>query len=103
MNQEEAVLHFLLGRPFTPVCWGRLYKRACIESVRFDETMRIAEDGKFFLDAIKNSHNVYFLSECSYFYFIREGSAVQSGFTEKYYDELQFCEDLVEQYRGKKN
>lgn len=102
MNQEEAVLHFLLEWPFTPVCWGRLYKRACIESVRFDETMRIAEDGKFFLDAIKNSHNVYFLSERSYFYFIREGSAVHSGFTEKYYDELQFCEDLVEQYRGKK-
>lgn len=102
LNQEEAVLHFLLEWPFTQVCWGRLYKRACIESVRFDETMRIAEDGKFFLDAIKNSHNVYFLSERSYFYFIREGSAVHSGFTEKYYDELQFCEDLVEQYRGKK-
>ena len=44
LNQEEAVLHFLLEWPFTPVCWGRLYKRACIESVRFDETMRIAED-----------------------------------------------------------
>ena len=27
---------------------------------------------------------------------------MHSGFTEKYYDELQFCEDLVEQYRGKK-
>lgn len=101
LNQKEAVLHFLLEWPFKPVCWGRLYKRACIESVRFDETMRIAEDGKFFLDAIKNSHNVYFLSERSYFYFIREGSAVHSGFTEKYYDELRFCEDLVEQYRGK--
>lgn len=101
LNQDEAIQCFLQGKLFFPVCWGRLYKKACIESVRFDETMRIAEDGKFFLEAIHNSRNIYFLSEPSYFYFIREGSAVHSGFTEKYYDEVKFCEALVERYNGK--
>lgn len=102
LQKTEAIFHFLKGKPLTAVCWGRLYKKSCVEFVRFDENMNIAEDGKFFLEAINNSKSVYFMAERLYFYFIREGSVVHSGFTEKYYDELNFCEELENRYKGQR-
>lgn len=103
LTRDEAVDHFLKGDLFTPVCWGRLYRKKCIESIKFDTSMRIAEDGKFFLDAINNCDSVYVIAERLYFYYIRPGSAVHEGFNSKYYDELKFCEDLVETYKAKYN
>lgn len=100
LNREEAIYHFLKEDLYTAVCWGRLYARANIASLRFDESMRIAEDGKFFLGAIQKSSCIYVIPERYYYYYIREGSAVHSGFTEKYFDTLGFCEEMARDYQG---
>ena len=99
LNQEEAIFHFLKSDYYTPVCWGRLYRKSCIKSLKFDEKLRIAEDGKFFLSAIENSEQIYVIPDTKYYYYIRNGSTVHSGFTEIYYDEIEFCEELVERYK----
>lgn len=96
LKRDEALYHFLREDLFTAVCWGRLYKKSCVESIRFDTTMRIAEDSKFFYDAIQNSKRICVIPERLYFYCIHQGSVVHSGFTPKYYDELRFCEAIVQ-------
>ena len=96
LNCDKALFHFLKADIFTAVCWGRLYRKNCIASIRFDTTMRIAEDSKFFYDAIQNSKRICVIPERLYFYCIHQGSVVHSGFTPKYYDELRFCEAIVQ-------
>lgn len=96
LKHDEAIYHFLREDIFTAVCWGRLYKKNCIESIRFDTTMRIAEDSQFFFEAILNSKIICVIPERLYFYCIHQGSVVHSGFTPKYYDELRFCETIVQ-------
>ena len=100
LKKDDAIYHFLKADYFTAVCWGRLYCRSCIKFLRFDEHMRIAEDGKFFLNAIENSESIFIIPEKLYYYVIRDGSAVHSGFTQKYYDELKFCEELAKANHG---
>ena len=87
---------------FAPVCWGRLYKKSVINGVYFDEKMSIAEDGKFFLEAIERSNKNIVIPEKNYFYFIRNGSLAHSGYDKKWLGELEFCEDCLKKYANTK-
>lgn len=96
LEQKDAAYHFFKQDIYTPVCWARLYKRSCIENIRFNTAMRIAEDGDFFWNAIKCSHLLCVIPENLYYYYIHSSSVMHSGFTSKYYDELYFCDRLIE-------
>lgn len=96
LNKEDGLIHFFKKDIFTPVCWGRLYKRTIVNNILFDINMKISEDGKYFYSALENSVNTIIIGDRLYYYFIRNNSTVHSGFNEKYYDELYFCKSLVE-------
>lgn len=96
LARNDAIKHFLRSDIFSPVCWGALYKKSVIEQLRFDTDMAIAEDGKFLYYAIANSKNISICKDAVYYYSIITGSTIHSGFTLKYYDELKFCELLIE-------
>lgn len=100
LTREDGIYHFIKEDLYTTVCWGRLYRRSSIGEMRFDERMRIAEDGKFFLGMIEKSSRICVIPERLYHYYIRSGSAAHSGFTEKYLDVLGFCEEMARTYKG---
>ena len=95
LDKKNSIKEFLRGQLFTCVCWGNLYKTNMIKKNSFDCNMRIAEDGKFLLDSIELSEKNIIIPERLYYYFIRKDSVVHSGFSEKYYDEMKFCKELI--------
>lgn len=99
LDRENSIVKFFKEDYFFPVCWGRLYKRNIIDSLRFDESMSVAEDGKFFLEAIQNSTNNIFIYEKKYYYYIRTGSLVHSGYNKKWLGELYFYEKCLKEYK----
>lgn len=100
LTREEGIYHFIKEDLYTTVSCGRLYRRSSIGAQRFDETMRIAEDGKFFLGMLEKSCLICVIPERLYHYYIRSGSAAHSGFSEKYLDVLGFCEEMARTYKG---
>lgn len=96
LNTNEGIIEFFKCKLFTPVCWGNLYKTENVKKSCFDESMRIAEDGKFLYSQLNLSNNIIVIPELMYFYYIRSTSVVHSGFSEKFYDELNFCKELIE-------
>ena len=102
LNRDNTLNAFFNSNVFSPVCWGRLYKKSVINGVYFDEKMSIAEDGKFFLEAIERSNKNIVIPEKNYFYFIRNGSLAHSGYDKKWLGELEFCEDCLKKYANTK-
>ena len=101
LDKNEAAVHFLASDLFSSVCWGRLYKKSIVNLIRFDLTMRIAEDSRFLWSAINACQKICVVPERHYFYYIHSASVIHSGFSEKYYDELKFCKELTEMNKGK--
>lgn len=98
LNRDDTLNAFFTSKTFSPVCWGRLYKKNIISDIYFDENMSIAEDGKFFLEAIERSKKNIVIPEKNYFYFIRNGSLAHSGYGKKWLGELEFCNDCLKKY-----
>ena len=63
----------LMGR-----CWGGLYKKEIISSIRFNSEIKIAEDLLFVLQAILNAEFLSFISEKLYFYRVNNQSALRT-------------------------
>lgn len=58
-------------------CWGRLYSKAFIESkkIRFDEIMRVGEDGVFNIECLFYADKVFIINEPLYCFQIHGGSS----------------------------
>lgn len=98
LNRDDTLNAFFNSKYFSPVCWGRLYKKNIIKGIAFDETMSIAEDGKFLLEVIEHSNKNIVIPEQNYFYFIRDGSLAHSGYNKRWLGELKFCEECLKKY-----
>lgn len=98
LNRDDTLNAFFTSKAFSPVCWGRLYKKNIVSDIYFDENMSIAEDGKFFLEAIERSKKNIVIPEKNYFYFIRNGSLAHSGYDKRWLGELKFCEECLKKY-----
>lgn len=47
---EEALKEHLKDRPFTYCCWNALFKRQCLNSIRFNEELLVGEDALFMFE-----------------------------------------------------
>ena len=54
-NSDDWIRKMLLFSPFMNTCWSRLFNYSIIKenNLRFDESMRIAEDGNFVCEYLK--------------------------------------------------
>lgn len=100
LSKENTIKEFLKSTYFSPVCWGRLYKRQVLNNLFFDESMSIAEDGKFFLQAIENSKCNIVIPEKNYFYLVRNGSLIHSNYNKKWLSEVKFAEECLAKYKN---
>ena len=102
LNSEGIFKEILKEEIITCVCWGNLYKADLIKSICFDIKMHIAEDFKFLIEVIKCSNKSLVIPEKKYYYVVRNTSATKQGFNEKWYDEINYCKDLMIKYKNTK-
>jgi len=49
-------------------CWSKAFKKNIVQSIRFDETLRLAEDFDFCLHTYEEAQSIYFDNQCLYRY-----------------------------------
>ena len=87
--------YFINGIMLNSVCLA-MYKKSCIDGLRFREDMKTAEDAVFNLDAYTNAQSTVFLSDIYYCYVRSRGSLTGSGLSlaEKYKDNFTFSDEI---------
>lgn len=74
-NGEEALGSLLRGEHFVGSPCNKLYRRAVLKDVRFDENLKINEDVLFNVQSFMNAGRTVFYDVPKYHYFERNGSA----------------------------
>lgn len=93
----ENVLYVQSGLGF---CHMKLWKKSCINSIRFNEKLKVAEDALFNIQASKNVKNFYMINEALYNYRFNETSLVRNydkNYMNKYLDAMIVTQDYIEQ------
>lgn len=101
LNKEQCIKELLLEKKFFSVCWGKLYKTELAKQIEFDKSMKIAEDFKYIMDyfkKIKENDKVIIIPDRLYYYYLRQGSAIRSGFDNRWIDEIKLCEKYIEKF-----
>ncbi len=75
-------IKFLLENKAPPFAWNKIYKRNIFFEKRFKKGY-LAEDYEFLLRAIRETREVYFISDKLYYYTYRD-SSITSGFNKKF-------------------
>ena len=79
------------------VC-GKVFKKNIISTLKFDETLSIGEDLKFSFEAVLRAKKIKLLQYSGYYYFSREGSAMESKFSIKRFDDFIVNDWIVREY-----
>jgi len=74
-------------------CWGKLYRRNCVKSIRFYEGRRIHEDSFFVFQCLLQCPAFVSTTSSIYKYRVTLNSASRSAFSEKYLDILFFAQE----------
>lgn len=100
LNGEKCIKELLNEKLFYSTCWGKLYKAEIVKNCEFDEEMYIAEDLKYLISVFFFCQKVVITDIEKYFYNQRQGSAIRSGFNEKWILEINYCMELIKQYKN---
>lgn len=87
-------------RTITP--WGKMYSKECINNIRFDENMRLAEDVDFNYRIYRNVKKAYYIRKCLLHYRILEKSAVH-GFDKNIQQKFQYPLKKIASYMKTNN
>ncbi len=77
-------------------CWGALFKKELVESVRFQKGLTIGEDLLFLIDLLPGLGKASILPDRAYCYYINEEGAMYSGFRPSYMDQITCWELAIE-------
>lgn len=88
--------YFINGIMLNSVCFA-MYKKSCIDGLKFRENMKTAEDAVFNLDAYTNAQSAVFLSNVYYCYIQNNGSLTGNGLSiiEKYKNNFIFSKEII--------
>ena len=90
---EQGLEQSLLDHPATYAVWGKLYRKALIDNVRFVEGKRVHEDSFFVFQCLLKQPKVVVADEIVLRYRLSENSASRSEFSDKFFDILYFAEE----------
>ena len=79
INVEQFFQSILNGKNMTTSVWNKLFDRAIIKNIYFDEQMKIGEDFKWIFEILKNNTNIqiYNSNKILYNWVKRKESAIQ--------------------------
>ena len=99
-NKELMIKDLLEAKKYNSVCWGKIYRRNSVIGLKFDENLKIAEDLKFLISVFENCNKLVITNIRKYHYYINIGSAIHSGFNDKWLGAINYCKDLIEKYKN---
>ncbi len=93
-QSSKEYLECLLSRDRVRIeVWGKLFKRSSLNSIRFSENLKIGEDWFFLISYARENHGfIKNISFSSYYYVIREDSAMRVIGNEIIQAEQMICE-----------
>ncbi len=92
---EDAAKIMLSGHPFTGHLWSKLFRREVLDGVRFDESVKIAEDTLFIWQSLPYVKQVHFTGKPLYRYLMRGDSAYHRPFTPALYTQQKAYEAII--------
>lgn len=101
---REPLVNSLKDHPATYSVWGKLYRAAVLEKIRFVEGKRIHEDSFFLFELFGQELRMAVIAEPVLNYYLTAQSASRAGFSDKFLDILYFAEKkekiIAEKYPG---
>lgn len=97
-TQKEFALEGILKKDTR--CWSKLYKKECIQNVRFREGLTIGEDMLFLIDLLPNVKRIVSADFQGYGYFQNPHGAMNRSFKPGYMDQIA-CWKLAEEALAK--
>lgn len=87
LSQKQFVLEGILKNDTR--CWSKLYKRECVQNIRFREGLTIGEDMLFLVDVLPNVHRSVLTDFQGYGYFQNPHGAMNRSFKPSYMDQIE--------------
>ena len=101
LQGTEALEKSLNYERFTASACAKLYRKAFVGDIRFEEGRKVNEDGYFIFECCLKKPVFLRRDTFVYKYYLRENSASRSAFSEKYLDMLYFSEKKASMVREK--
>ena len=92
LNREESMKRFFMGQKVNSGIWNKLFRKEIVEEIDFDTTLRINEDKMFLYETLKRISLFVYTDLKLYKYMIRDASASNSIFSEKWVDVIKVNE-----------
>ncbi len=99
LTDTSAILQSYFLNHVQEACWNKLFRRAVIGDVRFDETLAVSEDSKFVYEVLQRSSGVRLVSEATYYYYMRSDSCVHAALADKHFAVLTLRDQQYEEIR----
>lgn len=99
-NQYDAVEAFLSGREIGINIFDKLFLRDKVKSLYFPVGRAIGEDMYYIFEALLRCDVVCGYMVSKYIYVKREGSAMLSSFSEKYFDTLYLSKEILRKIKS---
>lgn len=80
------------------VACAALYKRSCMEGIRFDSTLKIAEDTLFLAECIRQAKKIVQLKDALYYYYHNPESVTQCRYFPGKLTEMSAWQRIIELY-----
>lgn len=98
VNREMAIEQFLVGGYFTYGACNKIYRKSIIDSMKFDESIKINEDKYFMYQALCLSSKIGILGKPLFINYKRINSASTSCFNPSFFDMAKvsnlICDDV---------
>lgn len=88
-NQNEALKEILSGGIIGNNLFDKVFKRELIKDIRFNSSIRIGEDLLFIYQFLEKTNKIKCRTIATYHYIQRSGSAMNSNFSEKFFDIIE--------------
>ena len=100
-KKEESIKELLSGGVIGNNLFDKAFKKSKIGNVRFDSEIRIGEDLLFIYQFLENIDKVSARSIATYHYIQRTGSAMNSTFSDKFFDIIKVSEIIEKNIQEK--
>jgi hypothetical protein len=94
--RKDALKEFLSGGLIGVNLFDKLFKRAGLNNLRFDESIQIGEDQFFIFKYLLTVNLVYGSFQAGYYYYQRNSSVMNAIFSEKFFDAIEVSDRIRE-------
>ena len=98
---EDIIREFLKENTMSPIVADKLFLREKIGSLRFDETLSMAEDRLFLFEYLQKIGHAKIIPLGKYHYVMNDNSACRKTFDERKFGSLEVCEKITAAIREK--